>query len=113
MSNLSKETAMDIALAYREVETAQALLSEINEALSRHEAPDIRDAFGRRSGGLELGVPTGNNARRMYNVPWSLARPIIEAHIANQQAIIAALSEKARIEIQPAALTPTELKGEA
>lgn len=110
MSNVSKTTAMDIAMAYLEVETAQALLSEITEAMSRRDTPDIRDAFGRRSGGLELGVPHGNNGHRLFNVPWSLARPIIETHIANQQAIIAALSEKARIEIQPALapLTPTE-----
>lgn len=100
MSNISKQTAMDIAYAYREVEAAQKLLEEIFDALSRREAPDIRDAFGRRHDGLELGVPSGNNIRRLFNVPWSLGRPIIEAHIANQQALIATLTEKARIEMQ-------------
>jgi len=44
-------------------------------------------------------------------VPWSLARPIIEAHIANQEAIIAALSEKARIELQSAPILSEEREG--
>lgn len=113
MSNISKETAMDIALAYREVETAHALLSEITEAMNRRDAPDIRDAFGRHQNGLQLCVPSGNNGHRLFNVPWSLARPIIETHIANQQAIIAALSEKARVEIEPALPSKTRQAGDA
>lgn len=95
---VSKQTAMDIALAYREVETASGLLAQINDTISRRHPPDIRDAFGRPVSALELGVPSGNG-HRLFNVPWSLARPIIEAHIAQQQAIIAALSEKARAEL--------------
>ncbi len=95
---ISKQTAMDIALAYREVEAAEALLAEIVEAMSRREEPDIRDAFGRRRGSLQLGVPHGGDGHRLFNVPWSLARPIIETHIAQQKAIIAALSETAKIE---------------
>ena len=98
-----KQTAHDIALSYREVETAQKLLSEIEESISRREAPDIRDAFGRRHDGLQLGVPSGNNGHRLYDVPWSLAKPVIEAHIARQTAVIAALSEKARGELGPSA----------
>lgn len=95
---LSKKTAMDTALAYREVETAEALLAEISETLTSRGAPDIRDAFGRHQDGLQLGVPSGSNGHRLFNVPWTMARPIIEAHIAQQRAIIAALSEKALIE---------------
>lgn len=94
------ETAREIAMAYREIEGAEKLLAEINEAIGRRIAPDIRDAFGRHVGGLELGVPSGDNGRRLFNVEWKLARPIIEAHIAQQKAVIAALSEKARIEIE-------------
>lgn len=100
-SALSKQTAMDIALAYREVETAEALLAQITEALCRHEMPDIRDAFGRLQSGLQLGVPSGGSGHRMFDVPWSLARPVIEAHIAHHRARILALTEKARVEIAP------------
>lgn len=96
---ISKQTAMDIALAHREVDTAVALLSEIEESLQRRQAPDIRDAFGRHQDGLQLGVPSGSNGHRLFNVPWSLAKPVIEAHIAQQRAVITALSEVARAEL--------------
>lgn len=104
MTAICKQTAMDIALAYREVETAEKLLAEVREATDRRGAPDIRDAFGRLQSGLQLGVPSGDNSHRMFNVPWSLAEPIMEAHIANQRAIIAALSVKARAELDSADL---------
>ena len=93
------ETARVIAFAYREIEVAEKLLTEISNTIDRRTAPDIRDAFGRQVGGLELGVPSGDNGRRLFNVSWELARPVIEAHIAQQKAIIASLSEKARIEL--------------
>ena len=93
------ETARAIAFAYREVEAAEKLLAEISDVIGRRIAPDIRDAFGQHVGGLELGVPSSNTSIRLFNVPWELARPVIEAHIAQQKAVIAALSEKARIEL--------------
>lgn len=95
---ISKRTAMDIPIAYREVEAAEDLLYKITEALSGREEPDIRDAFGRSQGGLQLGVPNGENGHRLFNVPWLLAKPVIEAHIAQQKSLIAALNEKAKIE---------------
>lgn len=97
--SISKETAQSIALAYREIETAEKLLVEITDAIERRETPDIRDAFGRSQGGLQLGVPSGSTGQRLFNVEWSLARPIIEAHIAKQRAIVAALSQKALAEL--------------
>lgn len=99
MTSISKDTATQIALAYRELETAEKLLAQITEALSRRSAPDIRDLFGRVQDGLQLGVPTGDMSSRLFHVPWSMARPVIEAHIAQQRAIIAALSEKAKTEL--------------
>lgn len=98
---ITAETAWAIAIAHREVETAEKLLAEITDTISRRvgDPPDIRDAFGRRQEGLQLGVPSGSNGHRLFNVPWTLAKPVIEAHIANQKAMIAALSEKARIEL--------------
>jgi hypothetical protein len=102
---IGKETATDIAMAYREVETAEKLLAEIRDTISRREAPDIRDAFGRRQDGLTLGVPSGNNGHRLFNVPFPLAAPIIEAHIAQQRAVIAALSHRAASEAASGTLT--------
>jgi hypothetical protein len=57
---ITSDTALAIAMAYREIETAEKLLA---------------------------------------NVPWSLAKPVIDAHIASQKAIITVLSEIARIEL--------------
>ena len=101
MGQISKETAMDIALAYREIGCAEELLAKIEESLSRggREPVDIRDAFGRQQGGLQLGVPSGSGGHTLYNVPWRLAKPVIEAHVAEKRACIAALTEKARAEI--------------
>jgi hypothetical protein len=99
---ITSETALAIAMAYREVETAEKLLAEILNTMNerRHgDPPDIRDAFGRRQQGLTLGVPSGDNGQRLFNVPWALCKPVIEAHIASQKAIIGALCESARIEL--------------
>jgi hypothetical protein len=85
---------MDIALAYREVETAEQLLEEIQEAMSRHVMPDIRDAFGRPVGGMQLAVRSGKDTQRLFDLPWSLAKPVIEAHIALHKSRIAALNAK-------------------
>jgi hypothetical protein len=93
------DTARSIAFAYREIETAEKLLAEIADAMSRRTTPDLRDAFGTQHDGLQLAVPSGGNGHRIFNVPWSLARPVIETHIAQQKAIIVALNEKARIEL--------------
>lgn len=96
---ISKETATDIALAHREIEASEGLLKDIRDARKRHEAPDIRDAFGRPQGGLQLGIPSGNNSQRLFQVQWSLAEPVIQAHIEAQRARLYILTEKARIEI--------------
>lgn len=99
MNAISKDTAMDIALAYREVETAEKLLAKITEGMANREVPDMRDAFGRQAAGLQLGVPSGDTGHRLFDVPWSLAKPIIETHIARQRALIATLTAKAREEM--------------
>jgi hypothetical protein len=101
MTMIAYDTAMAIACAYREVETAEKLLAEITETMgaTHRDPPDIRDAFGRRQDGLQLGVPSGSNGHRLFNVPWALARPVIEAHIASQKAIISALGAKAFVEL--------------
>jgi hypothetical protein len=98
---VSSETAQAIAYAYREVEAARTLLKDVEAAMasSSFDQRDIRDAFGRRHDGLQLGVPSGAASHRIFNVPFSMCRPIIEAHIANQMALIQLYSEKALIEV--------------
>lgn len=97
---LSMTTAMDIALVHREIDTAEKLLAQVEEQIDKRPfTDDIRDHFGRVQNGLQLGVPSGDKAQRLFNVPWTLAKPVIEAHIANQRARLSVLSEKARIEL--------------
>jgi len=101
---IKQQTAMDIALAYREIEAAEGLRSDVEAAMARHamDQVDIRDAFGRRQDGLQLGVPSGQNGHRLFNVPWKLALPIIDAHLAQCRATVALLSEAALAELAPA-----------
>lgn len=106
MNLISKDTAMDIALAYRELETAEKLLQDVREASEKHGYKDIRDAFGRVQHGLQLGVPSGDQSQRLFNVPYSLAIPVIETHIAHHKGRLAALSEKAKEELSIAKPSP-------
>lgn len=99
MTLISKETATDIALAYRELEAAEKLLEEVRQATETFRVKDIRDAFGRVQTGLQLGVPSGDTSTRLFNVPYSLAIPVIETHVAHHKAKLATLSEKARQEL--------------
>jgi hypothetical protein len=95
---ISSDTASKIAYAWREIETAEKLLEDVKAALDKHSPTDIRDAFGRRQLGLQLGVPSGQNGHRLFDVPYSLAVPIIEAHMAHHRARVTALSEAAAAE---------------
>lgn len=97
---LSRETATDIAVIYREIEVAEKLLADVKEALKDEEETDIRDVFGRRRRCLDMGIPNGEDCRRMLNVPHELAVPVIEASIAHHRARLAALNEKAKAELR-------------
>jgi hypothetical protein len=97
--SITKETATDIALAYREIERAQELLEKVEGALSKRELPDLRDAFGRQHGGLQLGVPSGQSGHTIYNVPWNLCGPILRAHIAHHRNRVDALTQLALLEM--------------
>ena len=99
MGMISRETATDIALAYREIEVAEGLLKDVRDTMGRAKAVDIRDAFGRVQHGLQLGVPSGESSQRLFNVPYPLAVPVIEAHIAQLRAKLLASSERARHEL--------------
>lgn len=94
---ITVETATDIALAYRELGAAETLLAEVENQIKKDsfETKDLRDAFGRRIDGLQLGVPTGDSGHRLFNVQWKLAKPILLAHIANIKANLLALNERA------------------
>lgn len=93
------ETAFAIASAHQEIERAEKLLADTQKALSRRQMPDVRDAFGRHQPGLQLGVPSGENSTRLYQVEWSLCVPVLTAHIGQMGAKLSALNEVARSEL--------------
>lgn len=96
---ISHKTAFDIACAHQEIERAEKMLKDTQDAIGRRATPDIRDAFGRPQGGLQLGVPSGDNSTRLYMVDWNLCIPVLTAHIGQVRAKLAALNEVARSEI--------------
>ena len=87
---ITKNTAAAIAFAYSEIEASEELLKIISDRLPG-DNPDFRDAFGRRKGGLQLGVPSGSNGHRLLDVGAGLAKIIIAAHINEKRAEIHAL----------------------
>lgn len=108
---VTQETAVRIFNCYREIEAATKLLKDtqqaqqdnIKEGLSR-DAPVIKDAFGRERN-LELGVPSGSDSRRLFQVSPDLAIAIMQSHLAKMQAQLIELNELARIELD----TPAEI----
>lgn len=101
---ISQQTATDIAVLYKEIEAATNLLEDVKKTLDVNKDFDIRDAFGRRVRHVELGVPTGDNSRRIFQVPPELAILVIEAVIETNKAKIAVLNERAAIEIKHPAM---------
>jgi hypothetical protein len=96
---ITNETAYRIAVAYQEIESGEKLLADVKAAVERATTVDIRDAFGRPVRRIEMGIPSGDNSRRLLHVEYELAVPVIEAHIAHKRAQLKALNEIARAEV--------------
>lgn len=112
---LSQETAARVWQAYREIETANKLLSDMQEIREREQdrfrggmdkhAPTLKNAFGRPQH-LQLGIPSGENGHRLLEVAPELGESVIRAHIAKMGAKLAEANEQARIELGAAAMRP-------
>lgn len=89
---LTNETAYRIAVAYGEIEAAEKLLADVKAAMDKLEPRDIRDNFARPVRRIEIGIPSGDNSRRLLHVEYELAVPVIEAHMAQQRAKLKALN---------------------
>lgn len=94
---ITKKTAYDIWIAYDEIEKSEKLLAEMQAQLSRGETVSLRDAFGRPRS-LQLGVPSGENSHRLFDVNPGLAVAVIKAHIADHKARLDALNLQAHAE---------------
>lgn len=95
---ITQETAREIWLAYDEIAKSERLLAEIEEQLRTGEPLNLRDSFGRRRG-LQLGVPSGEESTRLYDLQPRLAVAVIQAHIAHKRAELAAIQERVRSEL--------------
>jgi len=95
---ITKDTAAKIAFAYSEIEAAAALLKILAEARKSQELPDFRDAYGRIRG-LQLGIPSGSGGHRLMDVAPELGEAIIRAHMEQKRAVIFALCEIAKVEL--------------
>jgi hypothetical protein len=100
---ITKNTAERIWIAYREIETGEKLLSDMatereREHIRDPHAPTLRDAFG-RTRHLQLGVPSGENGHRLFEVSPILAESCIRAHIEKKRIELVEANEMARIEL--------------
>ena len=98
---ITQETIANIWHAHREIAAGEKLLEDIADALKWEcdkTAPLLKDAFGRKRQ-LQLGIPSGENSHRLFDVAPSLAVHIIRAHIANKKAELVAANEAAKIEM--------------
>lgn len=98
---ITKETCMAIYHCHREIEAGEKLLADMEKEQKFAEnkyAPTLRDAFGRVRQ-LQLGIPSGENAHRLFDVSPILAESVIRAHIERKRAELVEANERARIEL--------------
>ena len=104
---ISNETIERIWHCKREIEAGTKLLVDMAEVRKQEEdrmnrlaktEPTLKDAFGRRRQ-LQLGIPSGENGHRLFDVSPQLAESVIKVHIANKTAELAEATEQARIEL--------------
>ena len=101
---ITQETASTIWSAYREIETAEKLLLDMAEERAKpfrdddKHAPTLKDAFGRNQH-LQLGIPSGSNSHRLFQVRPELAESVIRAHIGQMKAKLTEANECARLEL--------------
>lgn len=100
---ITKETAAAIWECYREIKAGDELLVELGKDALRlddcdDDASRLEEIRNRKN--FQLGVPSGPASHhRLYKVHPDLALSIIKAHVADKQAELVRLQERARIEL--------------
>jgi hypothetical protein len=99
---ITKETCELIWHCYREIEAGENLLADIKETIDKNwhnnDAQKLKDVFG-HGRDLQLGIPNGQASHRLFSLSFTLAEPVIRAHIANKRAHLAELQERAKVEL--------------
>jgi hypothetical protein len=107
---ITKVTSEAMLAAYREIETCEAMLRAIELLKNMQTEPermcaDPKEPIPSESFGLfrvrqlQLGIPSGNNERLMFNVSPSLAEAVIRQHMGNKRSELVEANERARIEL--------------
>lgn len=99
---ITQKTAEDIWSCYREIEAGKKLLQDMEKQekdnMGHKHEQHLKDAFGNKRE-LQLGIPMGNSAHRLYDVSLKLAQSIIRAHIARKEQELVETNERARVEL--------------
>ena len=95
---ISLATAIEIVKAHQEIAAAEKLLDTLREAKRSRAVADFRDDFGRVRN-LQLGVPSSESGRRLYDVSPELAVYVVESHIAAKRKALIDYSLAARLEL--------------
>lgn len=98
---ITKETCVKIWNCHDQIEKSQKLIQEMAEIVKKDKekkAPDFHNAFGERAG-LQLGVPSGDTAYRIFGVSIDMGVKIIEQHIKDNEKRLEELMAIAKIEL--------------
>lgn len=100
---ISQKLCEEMWQAYREIDVSETMLDDMSKELAKHSEPDrsmprLKDAFGYRKQ-IQMGVPSGSNCHRLFDVAPDLAKSVIKAHIANKKALLTELNERVKMEI--------------
>lgn len=96
---ITKQTAYEICLAFNEIEHGEQLLADLEQLRKEGKEPNIRDVFGRPRG-LQLGVPSGKDSHRIFDVSPVMGVAIIKTHIEAKRQELTVLNERAGIELK-------------
>lgn len=92
---ISMELAAKIWRCHQEIETATLLHKEALDMIAKAEPPHWKDAFGRQQG-LQLGIPSGDNSRRLFDVSPSASVAVLVDHIASKGKELRQLNKEAQ-----------------
>lgn len=98
---LTKETCIKIAQCYQEIENANRIITDMAKIVEQDKDktyPNLYNAFGERKG-LQLGVPSGDNGQRLFDVNLDMGVKVIEQHIKDKNRRLEELMVIAKLEL--------------
>lgn len=98
---ITKETCVKIYHCHNEIENGKKLIEDMAKSVKEDEEkrpPTFYNAFGQRCG-LELGVPSGSDSKRIFGVSVELGVKVIEEHIKKMEQRLQELMVIAKLEL--------------